>query len=280
MNETSVPFDFSDVCYRVIDGHKLLARHYRPHGNKPAPTLVDVHGGGWVTGDRLSNAKIHEYLAARGIGVFALDYRALPVPRFPESVDDIGYGVRWLKDNAQDLKVYAPWIGGFGTSSGGHMLMLNALKPYAEVKDDALGRSDGALLYVVTCWPVLDPWARYQMAITRKRANIVASHRAFWPDDESMRVGNPQYIVDRREQEATPALLIVQGTADENVEHERADHFVSSYRKAGGTVTLEKFEGEKHSFLEGETFSAAGLRALAIIENFVLRHSLHASGDH
>jgi acetyl esterase len=279
MSETLFQFDISEVCYREIDGHELLARHYRPRCETLVPTLVDVHGGGWVSGDRLSNLRIHQYLAARRIGVFALDYRALPA-RYPDSIFDVGYGVGWLKDNAKELNVHVPWIGGLGTSSGAHMIMLDALQPrfYSGPRDNGSIRNDGSLPYVVACWPILDPWARYEMAMKRNLENLCKSHRAFFPEEESMKIGNPQLIVDRHEHQATPALLIIQGTADENVEHERADQFVASYRRVGGAVTLEKFEGEKHSFIDGETFSAAGLNALKSIEAFVRLQTSHSQG--
>ena len=47
---TTVAFevDVSDVEYQPSQ----LARIYRPRGAGPFPTVVDVHGGAWNTGDR------------------------------------------------------------------------------------------------------------------------------------------------------------------------------------------------------------------------------------
>jgi acetyl esterase/lipase len=52
-------------------------------------------------------------------------------------------------------------IGALGNSSGGHQVMLTALLPgepgFTDVPADRAARLD----FVVLCWPVIDPLARY-----------------------------------------------------------------------------------------------------------------------
>ncbi len=267
----NLEYDVLDIPFSEVDGQSLYARHYRPRAGGPVPTLVEVHGGAWINGNRLTNSAIHEYLAARGIGVFALDFRSPPIARYPDSVEDIRNGVRWLRDNAESLGVYVPWIGGLGTSSGGHLILLAALS-HTEVpggREDHLPEKDNVLKYVVACWPILDPWARYQMAQLTQKENLIKAHEAFWPDEISMRKGSPQGIVDRMEQRATPPLLLIQGTDDANVEYQRAYVFASAYKKAGGEVNLQMYEGEKHAFISSTPFSETALKALESITKFV-----------
>src|SRR6185503_13350754 len=101
------------------------ARLYRPAG-APKAAMVSVHGGRWVGESRLTNAIIDEALAAAGVLVMAVDIRKPPVAHYPEPVADINFAIRWLKANC-DLPEAR--IGGMGTSSGGHQLMLNAMRP-------------------------------------------------------------------------------------------------------------------------------------------------------
>lgn len=63
-----------------------------------------------------------------------------------------------------------------------------------------------------------------------------------------MHEGNPQELLDRGESVSMPPALVIHGTADENVPVEHAERFAASYTAAGGSVRLEKFEGEPHGF--------------------------------
>src|SRR5690606_17614808 len=131
---------------------------------------------------------------------------------------------RWLKAHARKLDLNAKRFGGVGTSSGGHQLVLSALLPQKfSVDDPALAEVDASLDFVVACWPILDPLARYRMAQSKGLKHLVEAHHAFWPDEAAMTQGNPQLVVERGEAAAKPRMLVLQGTADENVEHERAD---------------------------------------------------------
>jgi dipeptidyl aminopeptidase/acylaminoacyl peptidase len=63
--------------------------------------------------------------------------------------------------------------------------------------------------------------------------------------------------------------LLIQGTADANVTPDMADRFVAAYTKAGGKITLRKFEGQPHTFIPQNPTSAASVQALGLITNFI-----------
>ena len=268
-------FSTEDIPYRNIDGQVLLGRAYRPAGTARA-LVVEVHGGAWTSGDRLNNVPIHEALAAHGIAVFALDFRMAPAHPYPAAVRDVNFGIRWAKARCEELAGARCPVGGLGTSSGGHLLGLNLLRPddplFAEpaAADRAELRGANARLdFAVTCWPILDPLARYRMAQAKNIANLLAAHHAFWPDEAAMAAGNPHLVLERGEADALPPLLIVQGEADENVEHQRADDFAAAYRAAGGQVELEKFPGEPHNFVAKAPDGPASMAALEHIKRFI-----------
>lgn len=110
-------------------GAPLLARLYQPQGAGPFPALVEVHGGAWASGDRLNNAPLDEALAKSGIVVLAIDFRVPPAHRYPASIADVNYATRWLKAHATEFNSRRNLVGGLGTSSGAHQLLLSALKP-------------------------------------------------------------------------------------------------------------------------------------------------------
>jgi acetyl esterase/lipase len=252
-------------------GKPLLARLYRPEGQGPFPGVVEVHGGAWTLNDRTTNEPIDRPLAASGAVVMAIDFRMPPAAPYPASIEDINLATRWLKAHAEELGVSR--VGGLGTSSGGHQLMLSALRPedrrYATLPLPGVGKEDASLAFVVLCWPVVDPLARYRMVRRNGNQRLVDAHHAYWPGEADMADANPQLILERGEAGALPPTLILQGTADDNLTPDMADRFAAAYEKAGGRVRLEKFAGEPHTFIVKDPTSAASRRGVELIKNFV-----------
>ena len=118
-----------DVEYQRQSGRALLARLYRPSGAGPFPAALQVHGGAWVNKDRTDNDFMAKGFAERGIFVAAIDFRMPPEAPYPASLADINLGTRWLKAHAGEYRSRPDWIGSFGTSSGGHQVLLAAMRP-------------------------------------------------------------------------------------------------------------------------------------------------------
>ena len=251
----------------------LLARLYVPDGPGPFPAVVDVHGGGWTTGSRLQNAPISEYLAARGILVAALDFRMPPAARYPEPIADINVGIRWFKANAKRFNADPKRIGGLGGSSGGHQLLVAALRSsdprYSSIPCVDAAGIDSKLAFIVGCWPVADPLVRFHMAQERKNQGLLANHAAYWPDEAAMGEGNPQRIVESGKAESLPPLLLMMGTADENIPLDTIDRFAAAYRAKGGTATVQIYPGEPHTFITKDPTTANSQKAMASIVEFV-----------
>ncbi|HXS40192.1 MAG TPA: alpha/beta hydrolase [Stellaceae bacterium] len=265
-----------EVAYLDHGGRKLLAQLYRPSGPGPFPGIVEVHGGAWTRNDRLTNTAIHMPLAKSGAFVMAIDFRMPPEAQYPASICDVNFAVRWLKHHASDFRLRPELIGGLGTSSGGHQIMLSALRPrdprYCTLPL-AGAQHDASLAFVMMCWPIVDPLARYRMAEAKGNARLLEAHRDYWPDEAAMEDGNPQRILDRGEAGRLPPALLLQGTKDDNVTPDMADRFAASYRKAGGAIELRKFEGLPHAFIARDPEAPAAREAIAAITTFVRRQA-------
>ncbi len=252
----------------------LLARLYRPKGAGPFPALIEVHGGAWASGDRLNNAAIAVALAKSGIVVLSVDFRMPPAHRYPESIQDIHYATRWLKAHAGEFGSRRDLVGGLGTSSGAHQLLLSALKPrdprYAALPLAEAPGEDAALPWIVLCWPISDPLARYRMVKEKGRTPLIQSHDAYWASEAEMGEGSPQRIVEAGEVGPLPPAILLQGMADDNVTPDMADRFVSAWRAKGGSVELHKFDGQPHTFVPRDPTSDASKRACELMRDFVL----------
>lgn len=267
-----MPIHVEDLEYLHSAGAPLLARFYRPEGNGPFPAVLEVHGGAWTSGDRLNNTVIGEYLAAQGIVTLSIDFRMPPVMRYPETVADVNFGIRFMKANAERFSTRADLVGGIGTSSGGHLLLLNLLRPrdprYTALP---LAAADAGLAFAVACWPVADPLARYRAVRERGNTRLAEAHDQFWPSEAAMAEGSPQLILDRGETVEKPPVLIMQGTEDDNLTPDMARNFAAAYKAAGGEIAYHEFPGEPHAFIPRDPNSANAQRALGLIADFI-RH--------
>src|SRR3954471_4854229 len=110
-------------------GRMLMARIYQPKGSGPFPTVLDLHGGAWNRKDRFAEEPMDRALAASGLLVVAVDLTLAPESPYPACVQDANYSVRWLKANAGRWNGDAARIGVYGSSSGGHVAELLAMRP-------------------------------------------------------------------------------------------------------------------------------------------------------
>ncbi len=264
-----------DIEYQRTGGAPLLARLYRPKGEGPFPALVEVHGGAWASGDRLNNAPLDEALAKSGIVVLAIDFRMPPAHRYPASIADVNLATRWLKAHAAELGSRRGLVGGLGTSSGAHQLLLSALKPadprYAALPLPEVPAEDARLPYLVLCWPIADPLARYRMVKEKGNTRLVESHDAYWRSEAEMAEGNPQLILDRGEAALPlPPAILIQGTGDDNVTPDMADRFTAAWRDRGGRLELHKFDSQPHTFIMRDPAGEASRRATELVRDFVL----------
>lgn len=263
--------EHTDVTYRHDGDKAWLARVFKPRGDGPFPALIDVHGGAWANGDRLMNESTDMALAASGLVIAAIDFRTSLDAPHPAAQEDINYAIRWLKRHALDFGGSAESLGGAGWSSGGHQIMLSAMRPrhYATFPLAEAPETDASLAYVVMGWPVIDPLARYRLAQSRENEQLIANHIAYFDDEDGMIEASPPHILQRGEAVATPPALLVQGAADESLPRMMAEEFVEAYSLAGGVIELGKYPATPHGFLREPGPNTD--RALALIKSFIAR---------
>jgi acetyl esterase/lipase len=287
--DQSAPYevDETDVVYAKPGGQEQLARVYRPKGTPAAPLIgvVDVHGGAWNRGDRTVGVQVGRGLAAAGIVVASLDFRQGPDHKHPAASADIAAGVRWMRAHATRLGVDRARIGLSGQSSGGHLALLNAVRPGFEAytgtpvvgPDGALDTTaaDDPVIFVLAGYPVCDPIARFRYA--QKRAGepgfdgsrFITSSYSYFGDEAAMTEASVTRIVSSGQARVLPPVWVAHPELDDNVPTEITDDFVSVYEKAGARVERVFFPGAKHGFLQQA--GADTDKALALMRDFIGR---------
>lgn len=259
--------------YRRDPVRTLMARIYQPQGQGPFPTLLDVHGGAWNDQDRTANAPVDERLAASGILVVAIDVRLASEAPYPASVADVNYGIRWLKSKAREWNGDPDTLGALGSSSGGHVIELIAMRPhdsrYTMFPLTEAPDLDATLNYVIARSPISDPVARFEQAKKMQRENLIKNSETYFSPWESIFEGNPQRILESGGSVVMPPMFILQGALDDNVLPAVQERFAATYRSAGGEIDLEVFEGADHRWIIHP--SPQTDRAIEMIKTFIAR---------
>ena len=275
-NNTQYEVDERDIEYQRLADKPWLLRIYQPKGTGPFPTIVDVHGGAWHNGDRTNNAGIDRALAAKGMVVAAVDFRQPPEAGYPASICDINLAVRWLKAHAAELNGTTA-VGAFGNSSGGHQVVLNGIRPrhaaYSALPLPNHPETDASLAYVIAAWPVICPLYRFHFAKEFNREEHIKAHIDYWRTEEAMAEGSPQTIIEKDAQVDLPPILMMLKANDKNHPLEMQERFIASYRKRGGAIEAQTFDGLPEHRMVPSPSQPETMRAMDTINGFIRRHS-------
>jgi acetyl esterase/lipase len=269
----------SEVQFRrTTAGRTLMARIYQPQGPGPFPTVLDLHGGAWNNKDRFANEPMDRAVAASGVLVVAIDMTLAPEAPYPASVQDANYGIRWLKSKAAAWNGDSASLGLIGSSTGGHIAELLAMRPrdarYNALRLAEAPNLDATVAYVATRSPISDPYARYQQAEKMKRDAMIKSTKTYFNPWETIYEANPQQILDRHEAVTLRPLLIMQGALDDNVLPALQEKFAATYRSAGGDCQLQVFEGSEHEWVAHPGPQTD--RAYEMVKAFIARNLMAA----
>jgi acetyl esterase/lipase len=237
---------------RTAAGRTLMARIYQPGGPGPFPTVLDLHGGAWNAKDRRAEEPMDRAIAASGVLVVAIDMTLAPEAPYPACVQDANYAVRWLKWKAPAWNGDVSKIGVYGSSSGGHVAELLAMRP-RDPRYNAIplpgAPTDASVSYVAMRSPISNTFARFQNAERLKRDSMIKNNTTFFKPWETIHESNPQEILERREPVTLVPFLIMQGALDDNVLPEVQEKFAATYKTAGGACDYHLFENSVHEWV-------------------------------
>ncbi len=112
-----VPAGIDAVLDQAYDGDTKLDV-YRPTPVQPRPTVVWIHGGGFVSGRKEDVGPYARILAARGFNVASIDYSIAPEAAYPEAVRQAQRALAHLVEDSGRLGVDPQRLFLAGDSAG------------------------------------------------------------------------------------------------------------------------------------------------------------------
>jgi len=102
---------------------------YQISSTKPTPVVIQLHGGGWIRGDRPNSYNTFRALLAGGMSVVAVEYRNAKDAPAPAALDDVRCAMAWVKKNAKKYNFDTNRVVMYGGSAGGHLALMGAYAP-------------------------------------------------------------------------------------------------------------------------------------------------------
>jgi acetyl esterase/lipase len=112
-----------------------------PRTAKVSPTIILLHGGGFIAGDKLDLAEVARQLARQGFTVANVNYRLATQAKnqYPTAVDDVQTAVAFLRDHGAQYKVDGRRMVAFGTSAGANLAIELGLAGQVQAVIDFYG---------------------------------------------------------------------------------------------------------------------------------------------
>jgi acetyl esterase/lipase len=213
-----------------------------------APVLVQIHGGGWMYGDRTQQAyPLMTLMAELGWVCASISYRLSPRATWPAQLDDVKAAIAWVKDHVAEHGGDPGFVAVTGGSAGGHLTMLAAL-------DAETGIQAAVPYYGPPDWTNR---AGYRHDVIGPAVAELIIKQTLDEAPELYRLASPIDQVNA----GAPPFLILQGTNDNLVSAADARAFARAVAEASDQpVAYAELPGAWHAF---DLFSSTRSRAAA-----------------
>jgi acetyl esterase len=236
----------------------LPARVYRPDDEGKVPTIVFMHGGGFIIGD----IETHDNqcrMVCREVGavVVSVAYRLAPEAPFPAGVEDAVAATRWIAEHIADFGGDPDRLAIAGDSAGGNLAAV-----VAQVLRDEGGPRLAAQLLV---YPSTDFAGDYPSRAENAEGYFLTLADMEWFANHY--VGEASDLTDRRlspllaeDLAGLPPAVVV--TAEYDPLRDEGEAYAHALEREGVPVTLRRYDGLIHGFFDLGALSPAAADAV------------------
>jgi acetyl esterase/lipase len=239
-----------DIRFARVAGLNLKLDVYRHRAQpKDCPTLLQIHGGGWVIGSKNQQAiPLMLQMASRGWVCVSVDYRLSPHATFPDHLIDLKRAIQWIREHGAEYGANPDFVVATGGSAGGHLAALVALTANEPEYQPGFEPVDTAVQGCVAFYGVYDFTDRHRLhhheGMTKllekqvMKASILEAPEAYAKASPMSRL-HPE----------APAFFVIHGALDTLVPVEEARHFCAALRQtARAPVVYAEIPGAQHAF--------------------------------
>jgi acetyl esterase/lipase len=245
-----------DVVYQTFEDKDLHLNVYIPEeyigespwwindGKGKKPTLLYIHGGGWVGGSKDQRAFNFLPYVFRNWVVISINYRLAQDAKAPAAVGDCLSALEWIHANAENYEIDPDRIVVSGGSAGGHLSLLTGmLRKGDQLCGGKLKVEKTRKVAAIVNWFGVTDFNHYPLPIQWFGDNV--------DTEEYIRTLSPINYV---REDGVPVLTI-HGTEDPAVSVDQTTSFHKKLREFGINEKMYLIEGKKHGEFNPEEFT-------------------------
>jgi acetyl esterase/lipase len=214
-----------------------------------APVVLQIHGGGWFTGDKRQQAiPLLLHLAQRGFVCVSTNYRLSPRATWPEHLIDVKLALKFVREHIAEYGGDPSCVLVTGGSAGGHLAAMLALTPNDPRYQPGFEHIDTSVSACIPLYGVYDLTDRLQSQASTGLLWLVSRFvfkQPFAKARELFDQASPMSLVGPH----APPFFVIQGAADNIVAVADAREFATCLRKTGcPLVVYAELPGAHHAF--------------------------------
>ena len=235
-----------DVPYGEHGRRNTLDVYHRVDKPTGCPTLVQVHGGAWVIGDKREQGRpLMLHLAARGWVCFAPNYRLSPRATWPDHLVDVKRAIAWVREHGHEYGADPGFLVVTGGSAGGQIAALCGLTADDPQWQPGFEDADTSVQAVAPYYGVYDLQNETGTTAARVRASRLLARLVMKTKDPAV-YASASPVAQVRD---APPFLVVHGANDTLVPVEEARLLVQRLREVSSEPVLYlELPGTQHAF--------------------------------
>ena len=211
--------------------------------DKPRPTLIFFHGGGWTGGTKEQrDLGILPYLDM-GMNVVNVEYRLARVAQAPAAVEDCRCALRFIIQHAKEYGVDVNRIVVAGDSAGGHLALTTGMLPASAGLDRQCPGPDNLKVAAIVNWYGISDVNELLDGPNMRAYAVAWLGSAPDRDQIAKRVSPLTYV-----RAGLPAVLTIHGDADPTVPYTQSVRLHKALADAGVMNELMTVPGGRHGF--------------------------------
>jgi len=233
---------FPNITYVTASNYEAKLDIYkRRDANGPQPTLMFIHGGGWVQGTKEQSVLSVMPWLEMGWNVVNVEYRMARVALAPAAVEDCLCALRFIAAQAKTYDIDVNRIVVTGESAGGHLALTTGMIPESAGLDrQCPGAPLPRVAAIIDWYGIADV---VDLLDGPNRKTYAVQWLASLPNREEVarRVSPLTYV-----RAGLPPVLAIQGDADPTVPYQHSVRLTEALTKAGVPNQLVTILGGKH----------------------------------
>jgi acetyl esterase/lipase len=259
----------SNLTYLVVDGRESKLDIYRRRDQEGShPTLIYIHGGGWVSGHKEDGLMYTLPWLEMGWNVVNVEYRLGGVAAAPGAVEDCLCALRWVVAHAAQYRIDPARLVVMGDSSGGHLALMTGMAPASAGLDRPCNPSGDApvpkVAGIVNWYGITDVSDLLQGPNTRGYA-VEWVAKAANREEMARRVSPVTWA-----RSDSPPIITIHGDSDPTVPYSQAIKLRDALEAVHARNELITIPGGKHGGFSPEE----RIRAYIAIRRFLSRYGL------